>query len=278
MSGNNAFSSVSSAPGNKLLVPRHSYSNSVASNTSNLTPQFLSNTKTNRSGSSGLRLSRTNTNNTDLYTNTNTNPNSNTFGNDTPSLRTIDKIPSTRPSVSYSDKLWTQIDVLDDVKKMANQVRQKGSFFNEKFNEELAKLKESQNKLLDTMSSQHFNDIGNKERSRQLASANPRTSSLNLIPTTSSTSNPREDLMGSIAESNSAESEKIKKRHEKSKLKQEKLNSFFDDEDVSKSSRDILYRKQNFEEMNQYVDHIKEDLVNVGEAMKRFDETTREMW
>ena len=224
-----------------------------------MNPQSLSNLKPNRSGSSAARLTRTNTNATDAITNAN----STILGEGAPSLRTIDMVPSARPSVSYLDKLWTQIDVLDDVKSMANQVRLKGSFFNDKFNQELTKLKEQQNKLLETMSSQHFSDIG-RSRLNQLVAASIKSPSLALHSTGG--------LKGGLLPSDKDEIV------DKDKLKQEKLDEFFGDEQGTKSSRDILYRKQNFDEMNKYVDQIKDDLVNVGESMKRFDETTREIW
>lgn len=56
------------------------------------------------------------------------------------------------PGVGYLDKLWSQIDVLDDVKSMLNEIRSRGSFFDENFNSELSRLKSAQRKLLDIVS------------------------------------------------------------------------------------------------------------------------------
>lgn len=90
----------------KLAVPgRHSYATSISSlNYSNLTPQHFASQRpqTMRSGSSAhYRLSRSNTNITaDNYST-----------QDSQSIATIDKIPATKPTVTYLDKLWTQIDI-----------------------------------------------------------------------------------------------------------------------------------------------------------------------
>lgn len=140
----------------KLAVPgRHSYATSVSSfNHNNLSSQHFG---SQRPLTAHYRLSRSNTNITaDNYST-----------QDSQSIATIDKIPATKPTVTYLDKLWTQIDVLDDVKNMANEVRTKGSFFNDKFNQELDKLKALQEKLLSTMSTQQFNDINNNEHQKQ---------------------------------------------------------------------------------------------------------------
>ncbi|RLV86215.1 hypothetical protein JA9_004514 [Meyerozyma sp. JA9] len=174
------------------------------------------------SRSSLARLSRTNTNADSAY-----NPPS-TFDNQ--SLRTLDYIPSAKPSVSYSDKLWTQIDVLDDVRKMASDVREKGSFFNEKFNSELEAMKTSQDRLIDIMASQDFDSNLQQERYR-------------VEPDTT-------DKLDSS------------------------LFSFFDNE--GQDRQHILYKKENFDEMHNYVHDIKVQLQRVGEAMEDFNGVTSE--
>ncbi|CAH6722656.1 hypothetical protein CLIB1444_10S03378 [[Candida] jaroonii] len=83
------------------------------------------------------------------------------------SLRTLDQIPSVKPSITYSDKLWTQIDVLDDVKTMSQQVKEKGSFFNDQFNEDLNKLKQSQEKLIEVMADDNFVTNDNFKRQKE---------------------------------------------------------------------------------------------------------------
>ncbi|ODV80002.1 uncharacterized protein CANTADRAFT_49404 [Suhomyces tanzawaensis NRRL Y-17324] len=223
----------------KLLLPRHSYNASVSSTGSNsVLPK-------NRSGS---RLSRTNTNVTDAGA-------SAAPPNDSHSIRTVDKIPSARPSVSYLDKLWTQIDVLDDVKTMSGEVRSKGSFFNDKFDAELKRLKQLQNRLLETLATQQFNNSSKLEHRKQLSRLNTMNEPIPQVSTSTSASATGED-----------------------KKRQEKATEFFGMDDLSKYSQDILYRKQNFEEMNQYVAEIKDNLDRVGENMKKFDESTRELW
>ncbi|EMG48743.1 hypothetical protein SBY92_004056 [Candida maltosa Xu316] len=257
MSQNNPLSPSVSNNSTKLAVPnRHSYATSVSSfSHSNNQP------KMSRAGSSGYyRLSRSNTNMTaDNYSSL-----------DTQSVATIDKIPPAKPSVTYSDKLWTQIDVLDDVKSMANEVRTKGSFFNDKFNQELEKLKASQEKLLNTMSTQQFNDLNTNEHQKQHIY---QLNTINTVP------HPSESLLKE--DKILHENEDDRKEQEKKNARQEKINSFFrhdDKEEELEFKNQVIYRKENFDEINRYVSQIKKDLKGLGESMKKFDESTREIW
>ncbi|KAK6460053.1 hypothetical protein DFJ63DRAFT_315928 [Scheffersomyces coipomensis] len=234
--------------------PRHAYNASASSVGSSFNAQIFNSTKANRSSSSGVRMGPT-TNSAEAFINTNVGGN---IANETQSLRTIDRIPSARPSVTYSDKLWTQIDVLDDVKAMAEEVRQKGSFFNSKFEEELNNLKSSQNNLLKTMSTQHFDDLKTKEAQKTLmkSQSSQRTVASNELD---------------------YESNKVKGK-EAGISRQEKLNEFFDDDEKEKHTRELFNRKQNLDEMNKYIAQIKDDLKAVATSMKKFDETTKEQW
>lgn len=107
MNQRNTIQPVRSNNSTKLAVPaRHSHTTSVSSfNNASFTTQFLPNQPkpTRTSYSSGhYRLSRTTTNTTgDNYST-----------QDTQSVATLDKVPPTKPSATYLDKLWTQIDVL----------------------------------------------------------------------------------------------------------------------------------------------------------------------
>ncbi|EGW34223.1 uncharacterized protein SPAPADRAFT_59653 [Spathaspora passalidarum NRRL Y-27907] len=233
----------------KLGVPRTAYPASIHSNNT-----FR---RTTSGGASDRYLSRTNTGTTDPYiaaTNA-----------ESQSIVTMDKIPSAKPSATYSDLLWTQIDVLDDVRNMASEVRNRGSFFNDKFNEELSKLKQSQNKLLETMSTQHFSDLDASEHQKQLyhlsRMAPVRQSSGNLLD--------EENIVH--------ENEESKDAFEHKKRQQEKINVFFKEDDLELKNQTI-YKKQNFDDVNQYVSEIKQDLQVLGESMKQFDESTREIW
>lgn len=239
-------------------IPRHSYNASISSN---VTPQYF---KRRTSASSGgvfnNRLSRTTTSNTDAY--------ANAVGNDAPqSLRTIDKIQGAKPAVTYADKLWTQIDVLDDVRNMAEEVRKKGSFFNDQFNQDLQKLKLLQSKLLETMSTQQFSDLSTNEHQKQLY----YPSMVSNQPTQQQKQqNPHgpENLVGDDDVDNA---EKNKKKRE------DKINAFFQDDDLDYKNQTI-YNKQKFDEINQYVEEVKKDLANLGAVMKEFDESTKEIW
>lgn len=224
----------------KLSVPHHSYNTSISSTSSIGPTGFNINHRANKSASSTARLSQTNTNNTDTYS------------NDVQSIKTIDRLPTAKPSVTYLDKLWTQIDVLDDVKNMSNQVRLKGTFFNDKFNEELEKLKSLQNKLFEVMSNQHFKSYSDKDYQKQLYKLNVATPNA---------STPQ--LLNQISE---------KERNPQN----ERLTEFFanDVEDL----KHLLYKKQNFDEISQYVEDVRVNLDNVGQSMKKFDESTRDLW
>lgn len=87
---------------------------------------------------------------------------------DVASLRTIDHIATAKPAVTNADKLWTQIDVLDDVKQMSDDVRQRGLFFNEKFSQELAEVKLAQNRLLESMWKQHHSNVKLSDHQKDL--------------------------------------------------------------------------------------------------------------
>ncbi|CCH44705.1 hypothetical protein BN7_4273 [Wickerhamomyces ciferrii] len=73
-------------------------------------------------------------------------------GNGVTPDRLNDKVPSARPNVDYQDRLWTQIDVLDDVKKMSEQTSiDNDSFFNAKHGKALDELRLAQIELLSTI-------------------------------------------------------------------------------------------------------------------------------
>lgn len=66
--------------------------------------------------------------------------------------RLNDKVPSARPNVDYQDKLWTQIDVLDDVRRMGEQTTMdNNSFFNAEHSKAIDELRVAQVQLLSTI-------------------------------------------------------------------------------------------------------------------------------
>lgn len=65
--------------------------------------------------------------------------------------RLVDQVPRARHTVDYQDMLWTQIDILDDVRKMAEQTRSQGSFFSREHSEAMESLRESQIELLSAL-------------------------------------------------------------------------------------------------------------------------------
>ncbi|CAK9437302.1 uncharacterized protein LODBEIA_P16800 [Lodderomyces beijingensis] len=282
---------------NDLLVPKHPRpSNTATISSSNLTPQFFLNpnypkSKQGSSSASNFRLSRTNTNTTDAYAG---------GVQDAQSIQTIDRIPSAKPSVTYSDRLWTQIDVLDDVKRMAEEVRVKGSFFDEKFTREMEKLKISQQKLMETMSLQRFDDMSaTEDQNQQLYQLNSNTLPTNPTVTRSAsnaTSGGRGHLEvpdrrgqprggtgegeddGELEATSNASRVSLKDEEEaKTKKQQEKINKFFADDEVRFETL-AVYNKEKFDEINGYVQNVKQDLMNLGEAIKHFDDSTKDMW
>jgi hypothetical protein len=56
-------------------------------------------------------------------------------------------IPSVRPVVDAHDRLWAEMDVLDDAAELARQVKTNGSFFGPAHAEALANLRNAQIEL-----------------------------------------------------------------------------------------------------------------------------------
>lgn len=186
-------------------------------------------------------------------TSTNTNHNEPLFDNQ--SLRTLDKIPSTKPSITYLDKLWTQIDVLDDVKAMSEQVKEKGSFFDDDFNTHLNKLKQLQEKLLESMAGQLFNNTNNFERQKERYRA-----ATNILERDDENESRKESRFDDL-------------RHGS---QQDRFKSTYGDK--RKPNKNTLYNKENFNEINRYVNEVKDNLDEVGRSMKHFEDTTRDLW
>ncbi|CDR42604.1 CYFA0S10e00166g1_1 [Cyberlindnera fabianii] len=69
----------------------------------------------------------------------------------TPPDRLNDKVPRARPAVDYQDMLWTQIDILDDVRRMADQTSTDGSFFSAEHARALNELRDTQYALLNDL-------------------------------------------------------------------------------------------------------------------------------
>lgn len=186
------------------------------------------------------------------------------------------------------DKLWTQIDVLDDVKRMSEEVKQNRSFFNDRFDDELEKLKFLQYKLLEVMARQHFNNDEETEHQKQLYRLNtmhPDEESTNLV-------HKRKDEIPEKNETDPEELSKIQQDEqeqekvvgaedhgdgEKMKKRAQKLNQFFDDITANHENT-ILSRKTDFSELAVYIEDIKENLAVVGDSMKNFDRMRKELW
>lgn len=225
---------MSSTNNHHLVVPKKTYSSSISSMNS-VIPQFITNHRHSKS-SSNMRLSRTNTNTESVVA-----PSINEYG----SKKAIDNLPTARSSMSYLDKLWTQIDVLDDVRNMSEQVKQKGSFFNEKFNEELAKLKSLQDKLMQAMEA-------------NLQTRHIKGHRGSVIP---------ESQKSVIVESQSIEDQDIDHEEERN------ITEFFENDHQNREQ--FIHGIQ---ETKLYINAVRENLDEVAESMKKFDETTRENW
>lgn len=163
---------------------------------------------------------------------------------DNQSLRTVDQLSTARASATMLDKLWTQIDVLDDVKKMAQEVQERGSFLSEEFSEKLIQMKEAQQRLLDVMGRHH--ELSEKSRQEM-----------------------KEQLEQTPIER--MEEEAIRKDNE---AKQKKMHDFFfgnERENTNEETKD-------FDELNDYVDDVRQNLAAVAKSMAKFDDTTKDLW
>lgn len=143
------------------------------------------------------------------------------------------------------DKLWTQIDVLDDVKKMAEEVNERGSFLSEKFTALLGQLKESQQRLLDVMAKHAEKSEQNRMRRKKGARETADRSDLS-------------------SDAIKRESEDTKKR----------MQEFF----FSQSKDDDNPQRRDFDELNEYVGEVQHHMTDVGEHMKTFDEEMKKLW
>lgn len=163
---------------------------------------------------------------------------------DSQSVRTVDQLSTARASVTMLDKLWTQIDVLDDVKKMAHEVQERGSFISEDFSEKLIQMKEAQQRLLDVLGRNHELSEKNRQDMKQQLEQGPVER---------------------------MEEEAIRKDNE---AKQKKMHDFFfgaERENTDEETKD-------FEELNDYVDDVRESLAAVAKSMAKFDDTTKDLW
>lgn len=164
---------------------------------------------------------------------------------DQESLPSIDQIPTARASVAMLDKLWTQIDVLDDVKAMAEAVNEHGSFFTEEFSSSLRQMKESQKALLDKV-------IAHQKAGYKAREERERTN----------------ENMGSLPKNEvSAEQE--------NEVVRQRMNDFFSQPPKSVSDNPKL---RDFEELDQYIGEVKTSLHDVHEQMKSFDDVRRKLW
>ncbi|CAN6672855.1 hypothetical protein TRVA0_047S00540 [Trichomonascus vanleenenianus] len=102
------------------------------------------------SSASRRPLRRTNTNNTN---NTNQSEDAASIIYTAPAG---EEIPSVRPVVDNHDRLWAEIDVLDDAAEMARQASMNGgSFFGKAHAEALEKLRQAQTELVTSMAITH---------------------------------------------------------------------------------------------------------------------------
>ena len=238
----------------------------------------MSKTNSRTGAGSAYRLSRSNTNTTsDGY-----------LANlDNQSIQSIDQVPSAKPSVTYLDKLWTQIDVLDDVKRMAEDSKMKNTLFNDKYLEQLAKLKELQDQLLQTMSALQIEDTYTNEVQKQqlyqlktveiesraeAALKDPSVPSKSEEGSTQNSSRTHETEQHDLGEKRTAS---LSNEAKLSTEEQEKIDKFFaandedyDSEDDGDFQSQTIYNKEVFDEINRYVQQVKHDLRGLGEAMK----------
>lgn len=164
---------------------------------------------------------------------------------DQESLPSIDQIPTARASVAMLDKLWTQIDVLDDVKTMAEAVNNHGSFFTEEFSTSLRQMKTSQRNLLDKIIAHQT--AGNKaQEEREKTKEN-----LASLPKSEVTTEQEEEMV------------------------RQRMNDFFSQPPKAVADNPKL---RDFDELDEYIGDVKASLHEVHEHMKSFDDVRRKLW
>ncbi|WPK24021.1 hypothetical protein PUMCH_001275 [Australozyma saopauloensis] len=163
---------------------------------------------------------------------------------DTESLPTIDQIPTARASVAMLDKLWTQIDVLDDVKAMAETVSKHGSFFTEEFATSLQLIKSSQEKLLDkVVTYQAATNKTREEREKTFTYA----------------------LAKNDATDTEQENEQIRQR----------MNDFFALPPKPASEDPKL---KDFDELDNYINEVRGNMYDISDQMKNYDAIREKLW
>lgn len=161
------------------------------------------------------------------------------------SLRTVDQLSTARASVAFLDKLWTQIDVLDDVKEMAEEVKKRGSFFNENFTSLLHNMKLAQKKLQEAVvRHQEVNERVRLERNEEAQEI---------------------DRVWGLAEGDTEKETEITKQ---------KMQKFFFLEESGHTTTLL----KDFDQLNDYVKEVSENLGVLGLRMKKFDEATKTLW
>lgn len=168
-------------------------------------------------------------------------------------MKDLDSLPSGKPTVTFLDRLWTQIDVLDDVKALAEQVKSRGSFFNDKFNEELLSLRRLQNDVLQLMARLHADNLISNDHQRKMAEM-------------------------SQAHDDSHDSEEaVEKEQEEQEnpLRAQILQNFFEEERTDHEN--ILHKKENYDDLTSSVENSKKTLLNLGQSMKDFDGNVNEL-
>ncbi|KAM9928731.1 hypothetical protein OXX80_007715 [Metschnikowia pulcherrima] len=164
---------------------------------------------------------------------------------DSQSMATVDQISTARASVAISDKLWTQIDVLDDVKAMAEEVDRTGGFFNEEFSNSLDQLKHSQSRLLDVISRHQAQSDTAREQRREQAREHSK-------------------VVGVDEDGISSYQEQTRKR----------MSEFF----AGPAEPLENAQSRDFDELNEYVSEVRRGLGEVSEKMTQFDEITKKLW
>ncbi|ODV94578.1 hypothetical protein PACTADRAFT_3464 [Pachysolen tannophilus NRRL Y-2460] len=172
-------------------------------------------------------------------------------------LRPVDQISTVKPVVNYQDKLWTQIDILDDVKQMSLEVSKNGSFFDSNHSESLRNLKNSQLKLLANMikaeklmDSEEYHKIWNVKSNLRDDNAGAATTQATGAGDTS--------LNSGIDDNRDLR--------------------FSKDQDDLEQLKENLFNREHFRKIGDSITSIKADLENVKYSIKKVDETTKDMW
>ncbi|CDK27807.1 unnamed protein product [Kuraishia capsulata CBS 1993] len=179
--------------------------------------------------------------------------------------KSSDKIPSIKAQVDYQDKLWTPIDILDDVHKLSQKVHVNGSFFDAKHAQSLEELKKSQMKLLCAMAEAEkmmsVNDYYKIWKPQTLGSSEENPNSRSNSASVKGSSEPHR-----------AENDQAQQPQGKSE------SSTHQQVPDLKDYKETLFENSYFSELGELTGTVRSSLQEVKQSIIRIDQLSKGMW